>query len=55
VSDVDGKFIQHINKKNAERAREVKWMSDNKTLLFNQTSGGYLNLYTVAADGSSPV
>jgi tricorn protease len=53
VSDVEGKFIQRINKKNAERAREVKWMSDNKTLLFNQTSGGYQNLYTVAADGSS--
>ncbi|MEO7531138.1 MAG: S41 family peptidase [Sediminibacterium sp.] len=55
VSDVEGKFIQHINKKNAERAREVKWMSDNKTLLFNQTVGGYLNLYTVTADGSSPI
>ncbi len=55
VSDVEGKFVQHINKKNAERAREVKWMSDNKTLLFNQTSGGYLNLFTVAADGSAAV
>ena len=55
VSDVEGKFIQHINKKNAERAREVKWMSDNKTILFNQTDGGYLNLYTVTADGSSGV
>jgi Tol biopolymer transport system component/C-terminal processing protease CtpA/Prc len=55
VSDVEGKFIQHINKKNTERAREVKWLSDNKTLLFNQTSGGYQNLYTVAADGSSGI
>jgi tricorn protease len=55
VSDAEGKFIQHINKKNEERAREVKWLSDNKTLLFNQTSGGYLNLYTVAADGTAPV
>ncbi len=55
VSDVEGKFVQHINKKNAERAREVKWMSDNKTLVFNQTTGGYLNLYTVTADGSSPI
>ena len=55
VSDVEGKFVQQINKKNAERAREVKWMSDNKTLLFNQTNGGYLNLYTVAADGSSAI
>lgn len=55
VSDVDGKFIQQINRKNAERAREVKWLSDNKTLLFNQTAGGYLNLYTVAADGSAGI
>lgn len=55
VSDVDGKFIQQINRKNAERAREVKWLSDNKTLLFNQTASGYLNLYTVAADGSAGI
>jgi tricorn protease len=55
ISDVDGKFIQRINKKNTERALEVKWMSDNKTLLFNQTAGGYLNLYTVAADGSTGI
>ena len=52
VSDIDGKFIQQINKGSAERATEVKWMSDNKTLLFNQTNGGYLNLYTIKADGS---
>lgn len=55
VSDVDGKFIQQISRKNAERAREVKWLSDNKTLLFNQTADGYLNLYTVAADGSAGI
>jgi len=55
VSDAEGKFIQHINKGNAERATEVKWMSDNKTLLFNQTKDGYLNLFTVAADGSSAI
>ncbi|MBV9986420.1 MAG: PD40 domain-containing protein [Chitinophagaceae bacterium] len=55
VSDPDGKFVQHINKGNTERAREVHWTSDNKTLLFNQTKNGYLNLYRVGADGSSPV
>ena len=51
VSDIEGKFIQKINKGNAERAREVKWLSDNRTLLFNQTIEGYLNLFTVNADG----
>ncbi len=55
VSDVEGKFVQQINKGNAERALEVKWLSDNKTLLFNQTQNGYLNLFTIAANGSGGV
>lgn len=55
VSDVDGKFVQQIHKGNTERAREVKWMSDNKTILFNQTVDGFLNWFTVAADGTAPV
>ena len=54
VSDVEGKFIQQINKGNAERVAEIKWMSDNKTLLFNETSAdGYYNLFTVRADSNS--
>lgn len=52
VSDIDGKFIQQINRGSAERAREVKWLSDNKTLLFTQTKDGYQNLCTIAADGN---
>ncbi|HEY0898762.1 MAG TPA: LpqB family beta-propeller domain-containing protein [Sphingobacteriaceae bacterium] len=51
VSDIDGKFIRQIAK-SAERAAEVNWLSDNRTLLFNQTSNGYQNWFTVAADGS---
>lgn len=51
VSDIGGKFIQEINRGSAERVREVKWTSDNKTLLFNQTLNGYTNWYTVSADG----
>jgi tricorn protease len=54
VSDIEGKFIQQVNRGNAERIAEIKWMSDNKTLLFNQTSAdGYYNLYSVRADSSS--
>ncbi|MEP7237214.1 MAG: S41 family peptidase [Ferruginibacter sp.] len=52
VSDIEGKFIQQITKRSAERATEIKWLSDNKTLLFNQTQGGYLNWFTIAADGN---
>lgn len=50
VSDIEGKFVQQINRGSAERVREVKWMSDNKTILFSQTSDGYVNLYTIRAD-----
>ncbi len=50
VSDIDGKFIRQMPSA-GERAMEVKWLADNKTLLFNQTHAGYLNWFTTAADG----
>ncbi|HEY5970117.1 MAG TPA: S41 family peptidase [Chitinophagaceae bacterium] len=53
VSDVDGKFIQQVNRRSAERVKEVKWLSDNKTVLFNQTLDGYSNWYTVRADSNA--
>lgn len=52
VSDIDGKFIEQISKGSAERAREVKWLPDNRTLLFSQTKNGFLNWYTISASGS---
>lgn len=52
VSDIEGKFVQQLPKGSAERAREVKWLSDNRTILFNQTAGGFLNWFTIAANGS---
>lgn len=55
VSDIEGKFIQQINRPTEERVREVKWLADNKTLLFNQTLNGYENWYTIAADGSAGI
>lgn len=51
VSDAEGKFIRRIMT-GSGRVSEVKWLKDNKTLLFTQTIGGYQNLHTVAADGS---
>jgi tricorn protease len=53
VSDIEGKFIRIVDRGSAERAREVKWMSDNRTLLFNQTLEGYTNWYTIGADGNA--
>lgn len=54
VSDVEGKFIKELHKGNSERAAEVKWLPDNRSLIFSQTTGGYFNWYTIAADGSGP-
>lgn len=53
VSDVEGKFVQEIKRNTAERVKEVKWLSDNKTLLFNQTINGYTNWFTTRADSAS--
>jgi tricorn protease len=50
VSDVEGKFLTKIERGNAERVTEVKWLPDNRSLLFSQTFGGYTNWYTIAAD-----
>lgn len=55
VSDADGKFIKQLDKGNTERADQVLWTADNKTLVFNQTINGYLNWFTITADGSAPI
>ena len=52
VSDIKGKFIKKLNTKPDERVKEVKWLKDNRTLLYNQTAAGYTNLFTIAADGT---
>lgn len=54
VSDIEGKFIRQIPT-STERAMEVKWLADNKTLLFNQTAEGFQNWNTIAADGKGNV
>ena len=53
VSDAEGKFIEQIQRGSAERVSEVKWLSDNKTLIFNQTLDGFENWYTVIADSAA--
>ncbi|MFP8488031.1 S41 family peptidase [Gracilimonas sp. Q87] len=52
VSDIEGKFIRKIETDPMGRVLEVKWFSDNKTLIFNRTVSGYQNLFTISADGS---
>lgn len=50
VSGIKGKFIRKLNTAATGRVMEVKWFKDNKTLLFNQTVNGWLNLFKIRAD-----
>lgn len=52
VSDAEGKFVRQIETNSMGRVLEVKWLADNKTLIFNQTVDGYQNWFTIAADGN---
>lgn len=52
VSDIEGKFVRQIETASDGRVSEVYWLKDNKSLLFNQTVGGYQNWFTIAADGN---
>lgn len=51
VSDAEGKFVRQMPS-TGERTMEVKWLQDNKTILFSQTHNGYPNWFTRSADGS---
>ncbi len=51
VSDIKGKFIQKLKTNPLARVTEVKWKSDNKSLVFAQTNAqGYTNLFSIRAD-----
>ncbi|MGD2088261.1 MAG: S41 family peptidase [Candidatus Aminicenantes bacterium] len=51
VSDTKGKFVERLETGKG-RAAEVKWLKDNKTLLFTQTVKGWLNLFKITASGN---
>jgi len=51
VSDTKGKFIKKLETGKG-RAAEVKWLKDNKTLLFSQTVNGWLNLFKITASSN---
>lgn len=50
ISDVEGKFSQRIPTNPKEAVEEVKWLADNKTLLYTRTVKGYHNLFTISAE-----
>jgi tricorn protease len=52
VADIKGKIIQQLVTHPLGRVMEVKWLSDNKTVLFSQTTpNGFTNWFTIPADG----
>lgn len=53
VSDIKGKFIKEITIEKDEAVKEVKWLKNNKTLLYAQSTKGYYNWFTIDAEGYS--
>ncbi|WP_372800799.1 S41 family peptidase [Lutibacter sp.] len=53
VSDIEGKFIKEITTNLNEAVQEVKWLKNNKTLVYSQSTQGYYNWFTINADDSS--
>ena len=51
VSDSKGKFVRPLPTSPQGRVVEVKWLPDNRTLLYNRTVSGWLNLFSIRADG----
>ncbi|MBK8392832.1 MAG: hypothetical protein IPL23_27770 [Saprospiraceae bacterium] len=51
VSDIKGKFIKQLPTSPGERVTEVKWLKDNRTLLFLQRRL-VIPISLIAADGS---
>ncbi len=52
VADIKGKFPRKLETSSTGRVMETAWLKDSRTLLFNQTVGGWLNIFKIAADGS---
>jgi tricorn protease len=53
VSDIEGKFVKEIETNPNEAVQEVKWLKNNKTLLYSQSTKGYYNWFSIDADGTS--
>jgi tricorn protease len=56
ISDADGKYIKKLERGELpgaaeERALELKWLPDSRSIVFNQTYKGYQNWFTISADG----
>jgi len=56
ISDIKGKYLKKLDRPGPfERVQEAHWMKDNKTVLFNQSWNGYMNWFTIQADGKGDI
>ncbi|QHI36477.1 hypothetical protein IMCC3317_18400 [Kordia antarctica] len=53
ISDVKGKFVKEIQTNPLEAVKEVKWLSDNNSVVFSRSDKGYYNWFVTKADGTS--
>lgn len=53
ISDVKGKFVRKIETNSLEAVQEVKWLKNNKEVLFSRSVKGYYNWFVTSATGSS--
>lgn len=53
ISDSKCKYLKQLDTPDDERVSEVVW-TDNNTVYYTRTNKGYLNIYMIKADGSSP-
>ena len=52
ISDIKGKFVKGIVTNNDEAVKEVKWLKNNKNLIYSQSYKGYYNWFSINADGT---
>ena len=53
VSDIKGKFVKEIKANAKEAIQEVKWLKDNSSLLFSQSTKGYYNWFVTNVKSTS--
>jgi len=52
VSDIEGKYIRQMKIAGPGRVIEVKWLADNKSLIYTKTVDGWANLFKISALGN---
>ncbi|MFI3265464.1 MAG: S41 family peptidase [Rikenellaceae bacterium] len=52
VSDIKGEVVKELQTDNRERAMELQWGEDSKTIFFTRTRNGWYNLFKIDASST---